>query len=232
MTEEERYKALDFIVSIAKPWDGLHAFLQLPYALDSKFSDPIIQARALAITVQHQTDYDKIERGNSLNDEALASLSPAAMRIRDLCNTIKHIKRLGKKPHAWVNGISAEVIVNDDNTFQFLRNKIEYEHEIEGIFDLMNDLYLASKFWANRRGVDLSHLVNWNQTEVSVTAKAPQDNIYLVSDPNVSIFQTSQNLRINTLVKGKLVKTSHPNVSIAILDRTKTDDEIIQGLFQ
>lgn len=231
MTDDETYKRLDFIISIIKPWDELHAFLQLPYALDDKFSDPVIKARMLAITIQHQTDCEKSESGSSLNDADLRELSPEAMRIRDFCNTIKHINRTGDKPHARIAGIKAEAIVNTDNSFQFLRNKIVYEHENDGEFDLMNDLYKATKFWASRRQIDLSGIKNWDIEEVRITAKSPQEAIFLIHDPDVCIYQKSQGVTTNKLEGGKLVPTDFESITLAILESSSLTDEQKQGLF-
>ncbi|MCM5507116.1 hypothetical protein [Vibrio sp. SCSIO 43169] len=231
MNDDEKYKRLDFIISIIKPWDELHAFLQLPYALDKKFSDPVIKARMLAVTIQHQTDYDKSESGSSLNDEDLRAQSPEAMRIRDFCNTIKHINRNGGKPHAQIIGVKAEAIVNSDKSFQFLRNKILYKHDTEGEFDLMNDLYKAARFWADRRQIDLSGLMNWDVKEVRVNAKSPQEAIFLIHDPEICIYQESQDITTNKLENGKLVPMDFETVKLAILDSTSISEEQKMGLF-
>lgn len=218
MTDQDIYKQLDFINSFVKPWNDLHEFLQQSHSLDPKFSDPVIKSRSMAVATAHQWDMDKKERGQGLTNKQIAAECPAAMRIKDLCNTIKHIDRNKGQDHAWITDISAHVILNDDKQFQFLRNQITYKHEKEGSFDLMDDLRSTISFWAARRGIDLSQIPNWSTHDVRVEPQAPSDTITLVYDPDVCIHQASQRIQLFKLGEANnLIPTTHDAISVKVM---------------
>jgi hypothetical protein len=217
MSDEGEYKRLDFINNLIKPWDELHSFLLQPYSLDPKFSDPVISARSLAISASHQWDADKDERSTGINDDDLAAENPAAMRIKDLCNTIKHIHR-NRGNHAEINGISAQVLLTDDKKFRFIRNQITYHHESDGEFDLIDDIQKAIYFWAERRDINIAMLVNWHGGQISVSPCPPSEAITLFHDPDVCIHQRSQGLKLFKLGgSGELVPTDHDNIAIQVI---------------
>lgn len=217
MTNEETYKRLDFINNLVKPWDELHLLLLQPYSLDPKFSDPVIAARSLAITVTHQFDVDKNEQGAGINDDELKNISPSAMRIKDLCNTIKHVSRT-RGNSADINGISAHVILDENNKFCFIRNQITYNHEVDGEFDLLDDLQKAIYFWSDRRNIDISMLQNWHGSAIKVQPTPPSDAITLFHDSNICIHQKSQGLKLFKVDdSGELIPTDHDNIVFQVV---------------
>ena len=218
MSDEEDYKRLDFINNIVKPWDELYSLLLQPYSLDPKFSDPVISARSLAISTAHQFDADKNERGKGISDHELKAVSPASMRIKDLCNTLKHINRT-RGHSAKINGISAQVILDSNNKFCFLRNQITYHHEDGGEFDLLDDIKKAIYFWAERREIEISILPNWHGGEIKVNAAPPADAITLFYDPNICLHQKSQGLKLFKIAdNGELIPTDHDNIIFQVID--------------
>jgi hypothetical protein len=217
MSEEGKYKQLDFINNLIKPWNDLHSLLLQPYSLDPEYSDPVISARSLAISTSHQWDADKQEQGSGINDDALATENPAAMRIKDLCNTIKHINR-NRGNKAEINGVSAQVLLTEDKKFRFLRNQITYHHESDGEFDLLDDIQKAIYFWAERRGIDISMLANWHGGEIRVVPSPPSEVITLFYDPDICILQRSQGLKIFKLGESdELIPTDHDNIAFQVV---------------
>lgn len=217
MSDEENYKRLDFINNLVKPWNDLHLLLLQPYSLDPKFSDPVISARSLAITTAHQFDVDKGEQGKGISDNELKEESPASMRIKDLCNTIKHVNRTHGHS-ANVTGISAQVILDDNNKFRFLRNEITYHHEEDGDFDLLDDIQKAIYFWSDKRNIDISTLQNWHGGGIKINASPPADAITLFHDQNICIHQKSQGLKIFKVGgDGELIPTGHDNITFQII---------------
>ncbi|MCP4551325.1 MAG: hypothetical protein GY834_04650 [Bacteroidetes bacterium] len=217
MTAELEYKRLDFINNLVKPWDELHLFLLQPYSLDPQFSDPVVNARSLAVATAHQFDIDKNENGEGISDKKLKKISPESMRIKDLCNTIKHIKRT-KGYSAKITGVSAQVIVDGNNKFCFLKNQIIYHHGESGEFDLLEDLRKAILFWSNRREIDISMLANWTNQEIKIFASPPDDTITLFHDPKVCIHQKKQRLKIFKVdCNGELIPANHNNINFLVL---------------
>lgn len=212
VTDNKFYKKLDFINNLVKPWDDLCIFLLQPYSLDPKFSTPVINAASLVVATAHQFDVDKNERGESIKDKKLRDASPASMRIKDLCNTIKHVSR-NQGCSAKISGISAQIIIDHNNKFCFLRNQIAYQHEQDGEFDLLEDLKKAIYFWAERRDIDISDIKNWNNEELKVNAAPPSDSITLFYDPSICIHQKTQGIKLFKIgYNGELIPTDHDMV--------------------
>jgi hypothetical protein len=218
MSDQEKYKRLDFINNLVKPWNTLHSLLLQPYSLDPQYSDPVISCRSLAISTTHQWDADKNERGSGVDDDEIIAKSPAAMRIKDLCNTIKHINR-SRGHSAKINGISAQVILDKENKFCFLRNQITYHHENGGEFDLLDDIQKAIYYWAERRGIDISMLPNWHGNEIRITPAPPSEAITLFYDPHVCLHQKSQGIKLFKVAEnGELIPTDHDNIVFQVIN--------------
>lgn len=219
MPDDENYKRLDFINNLVKPWNDLYLLLLQPYSLDPKYSDPVISGRSLAISTSHQQDADKNERGEGISDAVLKAENSTAMRIKDLCNTIKHVTRYEGQNSARINGISAQVILDNNNKFCFLRNQITYHHENDGEFDLLDDLQKAIYYWAERRGIDISMLPNWHGGEVRVKAAPSAEVITLFYDPKICIHQKSQGLKLFKVGDdGEFIPTDHDNIAFQVID--------------
>ena len=217
MSDEQEYKRFDFINNLVKPWNELASLLLKPYSLDPKFSDPIISGRSLAIATAHQFDAYKSETGIFITDAELLEASKESMRIKDLSNTIKHVTRT-RGHSAEINGISAQVILNDEKKFCFLRNQIIYNHENDGECDLLDDIQKSIYYWAEKRGIDISMIENWSGSPISIQPAAPSDAITLFYDPKICIHQKSQGLKLFKVDEtGQLEPTDHDEITFQVI---------------
>ena len=216
--DEQKYKRLDFTNDLVKRWNELYVLLLQPYSLDPRFSDPVILGRSLVVALAHQWDLDRVESGVSISDSDLARECCAALRIKDLCNTIKHVERT-QGHYAKIEGISAEVLVDENDDFCFLKNQITYIHEVEGEFDLIEDTRETIFYWARRRGVSLLGIVGWNEVSTNLKACPPSNKITLFYDPQICIYQRSQGLKLYRLGSaGELIPYDHNNIQLEIVD--------------
>ncbi len=218
MVTHSKYIELDFVNTLIKPWTELFKFLLQPYSLDPQFSDPIVSARSLAISTSHTWDIYKNKTGIKVSDRELRESSQEAMRVKDLCNTIKHVKR-HKGDSANIDTIYAQFIVDKNNRFCFLKNQIIYKHEQDGEFDLMEDIRKAIFYWADKMQINISGCEGWQSKKLKLNPASPAEVITLFYNSKVCIYQGSQCIKlckVNT--DGQLEATVHPNIKFQMID--------------
>ncbi|AIU67250.1 hypothetical protein ABF162_09755 [Vibrio coralliilyticus] len=226
LNEEEKYRQLDFMASVVKPWDDLFKLLNKPYCIDPLLGMPIGTARGLVHAINHQNDILKSEVVNGgLSDANLRAENAAAFRIRALSNSIKHVQHNPNRYFSKITGVVSEVQKTTRSSYCFLRNKIEYtfvekEQSLEeGLtFDLMNDMHSAIKFWAHKRCIHVKHLKNWKE---NMPLSKPSNESLVFSalyDPEISLSQKSIRVQLMEEFCGRFIPLDAPIPSFQVVD--------------
>jgi len=140
---------LDFLTTIAKPWETINRELGHTYSVDPEVSDYTSGASGLAVTIKH---FPEVTR--NIKARSLINKSRAYEIISDLADSTKH-RRLAKSTRECELRVGSMYERNDDAKFRFLRNVINIKHKKHGSIDFATCAMEASLFVVNELGLKI-----------------------------------------------------------------------------
>ena len=168
-------EAVQFLNDIVRPWDQLSELLTIRSLLEPENSEPIRQAKNIAIAIRH---YPEVF-GASWKSYPHA---PEEISILvDVADTAKHRELNNQSRHATLQA-SSDFEINEEGKFRFIKNSINIRHAFKGDHDFLVTARSAIKFLLSAQGI----LTSWP----GVLREAPNEfypTAFLYFDPRLNI---------------------------------------------
>ncbi len=181
-------KQIQFLNDVVKPWDELNALLSKPFAYEPGLNDGTRMAGSLAITINHQWDFEK-----PIRDE-LNTVCPSTKVMWDIADMVKHHELRDKKRENRFSLVSA--FERNGNKYKFLRTIIRVIYEDGREFDFAIEAINAINYWSVKNGLTLPR-----ELKIMMGTDDFKDSPLLTYNPSKSIAMNSTEIQF--FQKGK-----------------------------